>query len=79
MKALKALKRQTLTNYTLRDDQDYVWVRVDSLNLCITRTDEGVVVDIFKAGKEDEPPLTGTWVNFNEAEEEEDWDDEGDS
>lgn len=56
------------TDYTLAPGQTSVWVSVDNISAYITRNDEGVAVDLFAKGGEDNPPMGSTWATFAEAE-----------
>ena len=43
-----------------------VWINVGSISIIITRTDEGVVVDLYARDIIDEA-LVSTWLTFHEA------------
>ena len=47
-------------DYTLLDKNK--WVTVKGFSVRIHVTDEGVVVDIFEKGREDEGPITSTYA-----------------
>lgn len=42
------------------------WVGVRNLSVDIHRTDEGVVVDIFRKGEENGDPIASTYAYFGE-------------
>jgi len=49
---------------------DSTWITVDNLHVHLIRTDEGVVVDVFKGKLEPyDDPITSTYAYFNEGEE----------
>jgi hypothetical protein len=56
-------------------DGDYVltdgraWFRIDNLAICIQKTDEGVVVDLYPHSEEACDPIASTYAYFAEAEE----------
>lgn len=52
--------------------QSNVWMSVENLSVYIKREDEGVVVDIFALGKEDEGTLATTWAMYKEAQDDPD-------
>lgn len=62
-----ALKPVSSNEYELTAKQPAAWVTVDTISVSITRTDEGVVVDLYAKGKEDDS-LAGTGLTFVEAE-----------
>jgi hypothetical protein len=55
-------------DYTLHKNHDSVWVTVDAkISVRLLRTHEGVIVDLFKYGDENES-LTSTLLEFSEVE-----------
>jgi hypothetical protein len=56
-------------DYRLPREQDSVWIEIDSLACYLRRTDEGVVVDIYKNGKEMEESIASTYAFFDEGDE----------
>jgi hypothetical protein len=56
-------------------DGDYVlteggaWFTVGGFSIRLHKTDEGVAVDIYKLGAENDPPLGATWVLDSDLEE----------
>jgi hypothetical protein len=52
--------------YELKEKQHSAWIGVDNISVCVTRNDEGVTVDLFAKGHEDNS-LTGTHLFFDEA------------
>jgi len=64
--------------FELREKDHNVWIGVDGISVCVTRNDEGVSVDMYAKGHEDDS-LQGTYLHFAEAEEsvEEEESDEG--
>lgn len=63
-----AVKAVSSNELELKKNHDSVWVGVDSISAAITRTDEGVVVDLYAKGQEEEGALTSTYLYFHEAE-----------
>jgi hypothetical protein len=61
-----ALIKNNAKEFTLKPKQDHVWVTVGNISVYIKRTDEGVVVDLFKLGHEDQDCITSTYAFFNE-------------
>ncbi len=61
-----ALVKNGDSDYTLKHQS--AWITVGNLSVYINRTDEGVVVDIFKKERETDDPITGTYASFCEAE-----------
>ncbi len=49
-----ALKPTTSRQYSLTEKTDAAWIKVDTINVSVTRTDEGVAVDLYKAGVEND-------------------------
>jgi hypothetical protein len=69
------MKSKRMKAKDLNDDEgDYIltgercWITVKKLSICIRTTDEGVVVDIYPFGREDEDAIASTYA----------FDDEGD-
>jgi len=56
-------------DYTLRADCDGCWITVGNLSVRIAKTDEGVAVDLYSLGHEDENAIASTYAYFAEAEE----------
>lgn len=56
-------------DYTLKEGR--VWITVGKLSVHVVTTDEGVVVDIYPVGKEDEEPIASTYAFDREGETEE--------
>ena len=54
-------------DYTLRQTEKSVWISVNNLSVYIKREDEGVVVDIYLKGCEDEQPIASTYGFFHDA------------
>jgi hypothetical protein len=44
-----------------------VWISVENISVYVKRADEGVIVDLYKKGCEDEESLAGTYLEYNEA------------
>lgn len=65
---IKRVKRIPNGEYEMTGDT--VWLSVGNLSVYVRKHDDGVSVDLFPLGKEDEEALSGTWVSFNEASEE---------
>ena len=61
------LIRDLDTDYTLREEHNFVWVTVGKLSIYIKRNDEGVSVDIYPVGGETEESLASTYAYFSEA------------
>ena len=55
------------TDYTLDPDATSVWITVDNISVYIVRTDEGVSVDLYAKGREEDESLAGTWALHQEA------------
>lgn len=60
---------------TLKNSGDDCWVHVGPLSVCITRTDEGVVYDIWTANEDgvDSEMLDSGWTAFTDADKDDDW------
>jgi len=68
--ASKALRANSDNEYKLCDDYMSCWVTVGNISVYIQRTDEGVAVDLWPCGMEDQPlSVSGTWLTFEEAQE----------
>ena len=50
---------------------DSLWITVAKTSVCIRHTDDGVSVDLYPVGQEDES-LSGAWVTHAECEPDED-------
>lgn len=68
-----------LDTLTQEGDNDYklntgvfdgVWITVNNISVHIIKTDEGVVVDLYPAKKENDNPIASTYAHFTEAESE---------
>ena len=57
-------------DYFLADDA--AWFTVKDFSVRIQGTDEGVVVDIYELGRENDDPIASTYAFDNECEENED-------
>ena len=57
----------TESDYELPSDQTSVWIGVEGLSCYIHKTDEGVVVDIFRAGCEADDAIASTYAFWAEA------------
>lgn len=55
-------------DYILSLSEPFVWIAVDNLVAKITRTDEGVVCDIFANGQEADGSIASCYAFFNEVE-----------
>ena len=61
-----ALRQDNDTDYTLNENHYCVWITVENISVCVKRTDEGVVVDLYpKEGEHDETIAT-TYAFDNE-------------
>src|SRR5690606_26788229 len=61
------LKPRSSNEYDFMADRgEAVWITVENLSVYVKREDEGVVADIFIAGKEDEESLAGSWATYAE-------------
>lgn len=67
---MKDIKINPNRDYVLEDES--VWITVNNISVHIIKTDEGVVADLYPLGKEDENPMTSTWLMFAEANQDED-------
>lgn len=61
-----ALVPVSSNEYELRDKEHSAWIGVDNISVCVTRNDEGVSVDLYAKGREDDS-LAGTCLFFEEA------------
>ena len=48
------------------NDRESVWIVIGSISVYIKRTDEGVSVDLYPRGKEDESSVVSCWETFSE-------------
>lgn len=53
--------------FELREKEHSVWIGVDGISVSVTRNDEGVSVDLYAKGREDDS-LAGTYLHFAEVE-----------
>ena len=60
-----ALRTDSATEFSLRPDESNCWVNVDNISVYIKRNDEGVSVDLFQRGGEDDNSHAATWDTFN--------------
>lgn len=44
-----------------------IWITVENISVYVKRADEGVIVDLYKKGNEDDESLAGTYLEYNEA------------
>lgn len=44
-----------------------VWIRMRNISVKITNADEGVAVDVYASGAEDDESIVGTWCLYSEA------------
>jgi hypothetical protein len=57
------------SDYVLDEDATSCWITVNNISVYVRRTDEGVVVDLFPLGHEnDDPSLATAYAFFEEAE-----------
>lgn len=62
------LRADSSTEFTfVAPRQSNVWLTVENLSVQVKRDDEGVVVDVFARGKEDEGTLASTWAMYQDA------------
>jgi hypothetical protein len=54
-------------DFVLVPDAPSAWVRIDNIAVYLRRTDEGVIVELFPSGGEDEEALASCHEFFNEA------------
>jgi len=52
-------------NITLPESHERLWVTVRNISVCIIRTDEGVVVDMFEKNAEDGDHIATTYAFFD--------------
>jgi|21_taG_2_1085346.scaffolds.fasta_scaffold02175_19 hypothetical protein len=52
---------------TLSKSQRRIWVTVNNISICIVRTDEGVVVDMWPLGQEGSTSMATTYAFFKDA------------
>lgn len=60
------LRPMSSNEFDLREGQHSVWIGVDGISVSVVRNDEGVSVDLYAKGHEDES-LTSTYLHFSEA------------
>lgn len=56
-------------DYKMAKDIKSLWIEVDNISVHIVRTDEGIVVDLYPLGCENQDAIATTYAFFNEAEE----------
>lgn len=56
------------TDFTLKPGVLSCWITVDGFSVYLKRTDEGVVVDVFALGCDDENPIGSTYAFHDDAE-----------
>jgi len=61
-----ALKPVSSNEYELGEKEHSVWIGVDGISVYVARNDEGVSVDLYAKGHEDDS-LMGTYLHFDEA------------
>ena len=61
-----ALAPVSSNEYELKPNERSVWIGVDNISVSVTRNDEGVTVDLYAKGREDNS-LAGTSLLFHEA------------
>lgn len=50
-------------DYTANDG---LWLSVRGASIKINPTDDGIVVDIYRVGREDREAIASTWVSYDE-------------
>jgi len=58
---------ENTVHWELPTYRHHCWVDVDNLSICIQRTDEGAVVDIFENKEKDADLLATTYAFFQDA------------
>lgn len=58
-----ALIEQGSNDYSLRKNEASVWIGVDRLAVYIKRSGSGVEVQIYKSGKEMDPPVAEAYAD----------------
>lgn len=66
---LGLIQRGLEHEFEMSQQHSRVWIKVDNMNLTLIRTDEGLVVDVYAYGS-DEDPVGSTWVSTAECVEE---------
>ena len=61
------LQALSSNEYELKPKETVAWIGIDDISAAIRRTDEGVIVDLYAKGTEDEA-ICGTSLTFGEAE-----------
>lgn len=59
-----ALKQDGESDYTLESES--VWITVKGFSVYLKKTDEGLVVDVHAAGRENEDSIAGTYAYDSE-------------
>jgi hypothetical protein len=54
------------SDYTLRPSENSAWISVDEFSVHVKRGDDGVVIDVYGKGGEDENPIVSTWAHKND-------------
>lgn len=60
-----ALKALSDNEFAFHNTASAAWIQAEDIKVSVTKTGEGVIVDLFKAGEED-TPLTGASLSFDE-------------
>lgn len=59
-------KRAEGEDYIFEKDDERVWIEVGKIVVSVRKTDEGVVVDLYANGRENDDALAGTYAFFEE-------------
>lgn len=63
-----ALRPESSHEYVMTGPkQSSVWIGVENVSVYLKKADEGVVVDFFIKGHEDEESLQSAWLEYNDA------------
>lgn len=63
-----ALKAESSNEFEFKSPRNNsIWISVENVSVYVKRADEGVIVDLYAKGKESESSLTGTYLEYNEA------------
>lgn len=63
------MKKLQDNDYELDEGVKGVWIGIKNVSIRVTECDEGVNVDLFANGREDEGPIASTWITFDQASE----------